>query len=96
MFVGLPYLNGKTHMGQRCRCPTMAPTLLHFLTLIYNINFLHGCQDTKKLKVLQLNSYLFRLFTGEKISALIVRIIMCVRVFERILTWGRHLVVRPD
>lgn len=60
------------------------------------IFFFHEILDTNKLKLLQLSSYLFSLLTEEKISGLIVCIIMCVRVFESILTWGRHLVVRPD
>lgn len=71
--------------------------MLQLLKLIYNfLNFFHESLNTNKLKRLQLSRYLFSLLTDEKISGLIVCIIMCVRVFESILTWGRHLVVRPD
>lgn len=73
-----------------------APVLLLFIYNYYYYYFSHGSLDTNKLKLLQLGSYLFSLLTEEKISGLIVCIIMCVRVFESILTWGRHLVVRPD
>lgn len=75
-----------------------APVLLLFIYYcsFTNIFFSPGSLGTNKLEPLQLSSYLFSLLTEEKISGLIVCIIMCVRVFESILTWGRHLVVRPD
>lgn len=74
---------------QLCSSLIILQSQLHFF-------FFHGRLDTNKLKLLQLSSYLFSLLTDEKISGLIVYVIMCVRVFESILTWSRHLVVRPD
>lgn len=40
--------------------------------------------------------YLFGLYSENKISGLIVCIIVYVCVFDYIQTWGPHLVVRPD